>query len=163
VLAFRPWLLALAAALVVTSCDGDASPLLGPATCDGAADRLIEVCDPLTGEGFRAECEREGQELFFPDDFQCLANLPVCDEPHLKACGYRSLAPPSCDTARTCDQPWSCDSELDECVRCVEDDDCASGRGCLLGLCFEMGTDFYETLRRVQAASDGGIAPASND
>jgi hypothetical protein len=147
---FRPLL--ACAWLVVTACSDDANA--GPASCDAAAERLIERCDPLTGEAFRAQCEID-DGLFSPQHLRCLANLASCDEAQLDACGYRSLAAPSCDATRTCDAPWICDTELEECVRCLGDDDCAPGRGCLLGLCFDVDSAFYATLVAAGSADAG--------
>jgi hypothetical protein len=143
----------LAVALVLllafaTACDGgDGAGAIGTATCDSAADHLIDVCDAPSGEDFRAVCEIEATPLVTAQDRQCVASLGACTRAALERCDVHHVTV-ACDVDSDCPEPFLCDAENQECVRCKADSDCDSGRGCLMGLCYDEDSAFFKTLSK---------------
>lgn len=143
--------------MLLLSCQGSGQV---PASCDTAAERLIDVCDGFTGEAFRSLCEVDEFPLVSDRTVQCLTQLNVCEEAPLEACGYEDIHI-VCSQTSDCLHPLLCDTELEECVRCLDDADCTTGRACLMGNCFDKDSEFYKVFsdffREDGGVSDGGV------
>jgi hypothetical protein len=138
------------------SCKSEQPSAHEAASCDSAAEHLIQVCSAPTGEGFRALCEIAELPRVTPGDRQCVASLSTCAKTALERCDVHDVIIP-CDTDSDCPGPFLCDAENEECVRCKTDGDCASGRGCLMGLCYDKQSDFFKSWRMLSAPdADGG-------
>lgn len=149
----------LLAALLAVACKSggdqmDAATRPDTTSCDALAKHLIAVCDPITGEDFRALCE-VGIELITPATRTCISEMHECTEAAVEACHLVNLSF-ACSEDGRCPSPLMCDPEGLTCVRCMSDGDCGAGRGCLMGKCFDADSDFYLQLR---ALFDAGVIP----
>lgn len=129
-----------------------------PVSCDSAAEHLRKVCDDYIGESYRAICELKDVPLVTSFGRRCVANLKKCTEETLDACDYRDVTI-GCSSDSDCPEPSQCDVEEEECVRCKSDDDCATGRGCLMSLCYDKDSKLYMTLIDLEQ-HDAGAADA---
>lgn len=136
------------------ACNGSGSTSSAPQSCDRAAEHLIDVCEPSTGEDFRALCEIEEPPIVSARQRQCVGSLKTCTEASIKACDVQHIVI-GCAQDSDCPKPFTCDVDEEECVRCKVDDDCDPGRGCLSGLCYDASSPFYKTFSKI-AALDGG-------
>jgi hypothetical protein len=126
----------------------------GLSSCDRAANRLNEVCGELAGEDYRALCEVTEFPFYTEQDMACVARLSECNEAAFDACNVRSVTI-VCSPDNPCPAPLACDHENEECARCLEHGDCAAGRGCLMGLCYDEDSEFFRRLSAL-FARDGG-------
>lgn len=132
----------------VVGCKEHQADSPGSSSCDAAAEHLIAICDPITGEEFRALCEIEDIPLVTAATRTCVAKTRECSEAALESCDVRNVTI-ACTGDDDCPGPFMCNLGDEECVRCMSDQDCGSGRGCLMGTCFDAESEFYRTLREV--------------
>lgn len=114
-------------------------------SCEALGDHLNATCGFFVGEDFRALCEVQEYPLVPDETRSCASELTECTEATFRACDIESITI-ACDIDAECPEPLSCDLSLGECVRCLAHDDCAAGRGCLDGLCYDMDSEFYATF-----------------
>jgi hypothetical protein len=154
----EPYRAGLVALLLVVSCTGGGggSDGTGSSSCDDAANHLIALCAPLTGEDFRAQCEVPNQELITAQQRSCAARMRTCDASSIKACDLTHIVL-GCSSDGDCPSPFVCDVGRENCVRCLSDEHCAPGRGCLEGLCYDKSSAFYRTFKQF-LGSDAGLS-----
>lgn len=126
-------------------------------SCEGAASHYWEICADLLGsdlaelfaEDFRVDCI--AMEGFYVREARCAARADSCEA--LLRCEIGSVEF-VCDTDEDCGQDLFCESPADDCedcvpdtdcVACLEDEHCETGKSCFDGLCLGDANLHHET------------------
>lgn len=143
-------LAALVAAFAVLACDPeDEAATPRDTSCEAVAAHVEELCGPVVGalwaENIRQiQCDAvDGLTLSQPERLCTLASNS-CGELAERECAP-GMVVIACSLPEDCPAPLRCDTENEECARCLSDSDCGTNEGCAEGLCIDIEAPLYKT------------------